>query len=343
MPDITLLSKLTSTTFSFQSTVRKLQVAARDWIYKQRRMRPLRNRNPNCYRLITIRTTAGRFFMKPTRACRRTIGGIVARYQEAFGIEIYAYTFLSNHYHMLIKAPLGNTDEFMENVNREIARRLNFQNGRSGQFWSRRYDDQTVISDEDLLEAFLYVTTNATRHGLVEDAAVWPGLSSIQHSLTERSRRFSFYHHSEQDPDKKTTIHYLQLSILPVFATLNQKQRRNKIHVLLSKRMNELQQKRLAEGGGFSGIEKITSQSGYDRPQNMAKSPRPPCYTKCSKLRYQFVKQLRIVRARYNEASYRFRLGLLNVTFPEYTFRPPQHRRPRIVPFSPLDPVVIGA
>jgi REP element-mobilizing transposase RayT len=281
--------------------------------------------------------------MKPTRNCRRTIGGIIARYQEAFGIQIYAYTFLSNHYHMLIKAPFENTDEFMENVNREIARRLNFQNGRSGQFWSRRYDDQEVLSEDDLLEAFLYVTTNATRHGLVEDAAEWPGLSSIQQSLTGRTRRFSFFHHSEKNPEKKTTTHFLKLATLPIFASLSPKQRQNKISTLLQKRITELHKTRASEGGAYLGAENIQSQSVYDRPQKMARSPRPPCYTKCSKLRYQFVKKLRALRAKYQEASFLFRLGHLNITFPRHTFRPLQHRRPRIVPFTPLDPVELPA
>jgi len=80
-------------------------------------------------------------WITPSSNVKKLIGGIIARYQEFLQIEIYAYCILSNHLHLLIKSPNGNTDEFCENVNREIARRLNWKHHREGQFWSRRYDD----------------------------------------------------------------------------------------------------------------------------------------------------------------------------------------------------------
>ena len=52
----------------------------------------------------------------PTAKNTKLIGGIIARYQELLGVEIYAYTILSNHIHLLIKAPRGNSDEFIENI-----------------------------------------------------------------------------------------------------------------------------------------------------------------------------------------------------------------------------------
>ncbi|MCB9030042.1 MAG: hypothetical protein H6619_03250 [Deltaproteobacteria bacterium] len=81
-------------------------------------MRELRNRDPEIYRLITIRTVESRLWITPNSKTRKLIGGIVGRYQEIFGIEIV---------------------------------------------------DQQILGDKDLLECFLYVETNATNHGLIED------------------------------------------------------------------------------------------------------------------------------------------------------------------------------
>jgi putative transposase len=126
-------------------------------------MKPLRDRDPDSYRHITIRTHDGKFYLRPNRTVRRIIGGIIARYQEMLDIEIYAYAFLSNHYHLIIRAPHSNVDAFTGHLNREIARRMNYLNKRTGSIWPRPYTDQKILSEEDLLEAFLYITTNPTR------------------------------------------------------------------------------------------------------------------------------------------------------------------------------------
>jgi REP element-mobilizing transposase RayT len=75
-------------------------------------MRPIRNSDPYIYRLITIRTDEARLWMVPSNSVRELIGGIIARYQEIFKVEIFAYCVLSNHYHLLVRALKGNIDEF---------------------------------------------------------------------------------------------------------------------------------------------------------------------------------------------------------------------------------------
>lgn len=187
--------------------------------------RPLRNTDPEVYRLITIRTQEARLWITPSSNVKKLIGGILARYQEAFEILIYAYCVLGNHFHLLIKAPKGNTDEFCENVNREIARRLNWKHRREGSFWGRRYDDQVVLSEDDLLEAFLYVTTNPTKHGLLRDSSEWPGLNSFHQAISEKTRQFSFYHYSAPEGGERVSTHGLELSILPQFEGLSKAER----------------------------------------------------------------------------------------------------------------------
>ena len=300
-------------------------------------MRPLRNADPEIYRLITIRTTHGKFFMKPNRKIRRTIAGIIARYQELLNIEIFCYQFLSNHYHLIVKAPQANIDEFMENVNREIARRCNYYLHREGHFWGRRYDDQEILSEDDLLEAFLYVTTNCCRHGLVDDARKWVGLNCFNQVLSERVQYHSFHHYSAVREEDRVTVHSLRLTVLPQFKGLSKKQRYKRLLELLEARMQAIREGRYKDGGGFVGMEIIKEQDPEDTPRKMSRSRRPPCYTMSNELRRDWVKRERVRRERFGDSSRRYRLGDLTVEFPPYTFRPPVHRKPRIVPFQPLD------
>lgn len=298
---------------------------------------PIRDRDPSLYRLITIRTVRGEMWLQPNGSNRRLIGGILARYQEIFGIEIYAYTVLSNHIHLIIRAPRGNTDEFAENVNREIARRINWRYRREGSLWGRRYSDQEVLDPEsDLLEAFIYVTLNCTRHGLLRDAREWKGLHSYDQCLSESDRVFHFTHYSELNAEgvPRRTTHKLKLSVLPQFSALSKGRRKKKISKLLRERLELMWKER--GNTPYLGQATIEEQAPGEVPHRMSRSPRPACYSKCSKLIREFMKARRLLLERFSEASMRFRLGRLYVQFPAHTFKPPMHRLPRISPFNEI-------
>lgn len=299
-------------------------------------VRPLRDKDPGAYRLITVRTEEARLWMIPSEHMNAIIGGALARYQEACGILIFAYTFLSNHYHLVIQAPQANADEFEENVNREIARRVNKLHKRKGKFWARRYDDQKILREEDLLEAFVYVTTNGVRHGMVEDPADWPGLNSYEHALSEEHREFTFFRSSVRNPAERETRHTLTLSPLPQFAHLAPAERRVELLRLLKARADGIVDSRYETGQGFLGRRQIISQTPGTIPINVSTRPRPPCYTKDSGLRREFQLERRSRRESYTVASRRYRLGESEIAFPLYSYKPPLHRLPRSAPFVPL-------
>lgn len=298
--------------------------------------KPLRDTDPSLYRLITIRTLDARLWMIPSRNMEKLIGGILARYIEILGIELYAYCFLSNHFHLLIKAPLSNTDELLENVNREIARRVNWKNHRLGTFWQGPYSDQEVLSEADLTEAFLYITTNAVHHGLVEHPGQWPGLCSYGQSLTERERGFTFYYYSAPEPEQRACHHSLKLSILPQFQELSSQERRKRVSHLIDERTKHLVDQRQLKGGGFLGRAAILEQVPGSLPKEVSRSPRPCAYTKNPALYKEARAKARARRAAFDYSSCRFRMGDLSVKFPEFCFKPPLHRKPRGAPFEIL-------
>ena len=302
-------------------------------------MRPIRNTDPSIFRIVSIRTCEARLWMIPSRNLRKLLGGILARYQEIFRIEIYAYFFLTNHFHLLLRAPYGNLDEFCENLNREIARRMNWKLKREGRFWSRRYDDIPLGREEDLLEAFLYVTTNATRHGLIENSEEWPGLHSFSHAINEKDRVFSFTHYSATDGMPRTTQHTLKLSILPQMESLTRAERAIKLRELLGERIKMYKDERKANNQGFLGLEGVIAQEPGNVPINVSRSKRPSCYTTCKDTWIRFRKFVRERIAHYREASFDYRRGILDAVFPEFSFKPPLHRLPRIRPFTPIQMV----
>ena len=294
---------------------------------------PLRDKDPELYRLITIRTEGARLWMRPSKDVNKIIGSVLARYSEILKITLYSYAFLSNHYHLLLKAPKGNADEFAENVNREIARRINWKLFRSGKFWARRYSEQAVLSEDDLLEAFLYVSTNPTKHGLVPDSRDWPGLCSINQSLSDKTLTYSFYHHSAEEEKDRITQHSLVLTPLPQHQGLSKKDRNKELTLLFANRTKFLVDERIANGKGFLGVQGIREQNPHSIPETVSKSPRPPCYTRNAELRKEFRKAECQRRKAYFEASMKYRLGDYQAQFPIHTHKPPRHRKPRVAPF----------
>jgi hypothetical protein len=209
---------------------------------------------------------------------------------------------------------------------------VNWKNNRKGKFWQRRYDDQEIKTEADLLEAFLYVTTNPTRHGLVKDASRWPGLNSYEHCLDGQDRVYSFTEYSNKEGEK-TTSHLLKLSILPQFEHISREARSVMLSGLLKQRLACIVEERLRNKKGFLTIEKVLQQTPGAVPEEVSRSSRPSCYTKDLEVRRAHREITRERRKRYTIASFLYRLGKKNYSFPPFSFKPPKHRLPRVAPF----------
>ena len=292
--------------------------------------RPLRDRDPENYHLVTVRTEEARIWMVPSQKVNEVIGGVLARYQELLRITIYAFCILGNHLHLLVHACDRNLDQYMENVLREIARRVNRLNDRRGHLWSRRYDDQVIMRQEDLLEAFLYVSTNAVKHGLVKDMRSWPGLSSYQ-LMDDNPRQYPFVHYSRRADSGKpaVSLHRLTLTCLPQHAGVRLSKRRALVSELIDERQQWIVRERLRSGAGFLGAKSVLRQPPGRIPATVSYSPRPICYTSDPKLRKEYRAERSLFRQYYCEASEKFRSGKLDTRFPAHCFKPPLHRSPR--------------
>ena len=299
--------------------------------------RPLRNSDPSFFRHIIMRTDEARLWMVPSREMEELLGGIVARYQEILGIEIFAYCFLTNHFHLLIRAPRSNTDEFMENVNREIARRVNWLNKRQGKFWGRPYEDKQVPREVDIVAVLLYITTNCVHHGLVHSSSKWPGLSSYEQCFSLEPRKFCFHHHSAGEGEEKETHHFLKLTSIPEFSFLNPLERAEKLKLLIEEKTTRIIIERKEKGShGFFGVQAVKAQKPGEIPHDVAHSSRASGYSKCPETLREHRLQKRERTSQYRHASMRFRLGDMMVEFPPHSYKPPLHRKPRLFHFTPL-------
>ena len=305
-------------------------------------MRPIRDTNPNKVHLLTCRTRLSELLFVPNNKINNCLGGIIAKYAQFYNIELYSAVIPSNHYHMLLRGE--NVSLFAENINREIAKRVNIILGRKGSLWGRRYDDQITIEETDELEGLLYILTNPVKHGLVTHSKHWPGLSTYSQVLGAKAQFFTFLNYTEfkkaQLKAKATgevvhrsdyeTRFELKLSPLRLYRDLSDNDRIKTLNYLLEKRIKKLCEERREQGRGFLGRKTILSQStAGEFPIETNKTIRPVCYTKCLIALKEFKEELKLKIAQYREASIKYRQGMLDAIFPPHCFYPPRHHKPK--------------
>lgn len=304
-------------------------------------MNPLRRIDPEKLYHVTNRTVNEEFWMLPQKQVTEVIGGIVARFQEMHRIRIFALDVLSNHYHLLAQSPYGNLSNFEQDINREIAKRINRLTGRRGALWARRFSAQPAPEAVDVLDALLYVTTNPVHHGLVKHPRHWPGLNSYWQLLGSKDREYTFTHYTAlnlaraRSKGKKVKIenfqtkHTLKISPLPMFESLSKEERVEKLNTLIEERTKRIVDTARENGTGFLGKKKILEQKFGSRPRSVKRSPRPSCFSKCPDTVRRHRREAKALREEYTEASIKYRSGERDTEFPKFTYRPPTHHHPR--------------
>ena len=88
---------------------------------------------------------------------------------------IFGYVVMSNHLHMIVDIPQGNSiSNFMRDFKRMTAKEFyGIRNMKSGHLWQDRFDDLCLISKEVALTKLNYIHQNPVRAGLVEKAEDW--------------------------------------------------------------------------------------------------------------------------------------------------------------------------
>ncbi len=89
--------------------------------------------------------------------------------------EIYAYCFMSNHVHIVLKEKnAGDISLIMKRILTKYARWYNIKYGRSGALIANRYKSVPVEIDEYFLQLIRYVHQNPVKAGIVNEIDAYP-------------------------------------------------------------------------------------------------------------------------------------------------------------------------
>jgi len=124
--------------------------------------RPLRIQFENAYCHVTCRGNARQpIFSSDTD--RSAFLDLLGRSVDIYQTEILAYVLMVNHFHLLVKTPLGNLQEFMRHFNISYTGWHNRRHRRSGHLYQGRYHSFLIDADNYLKEVSRYIHLNPVK------------------------------------------------------------------------------------------------------------------------------------------------------------------------------------
>ena len=283
---------------------------------------------------VTNRCFQAQFLLRPSKRVNAIILGLLAKYAEEYDIEIFGFVFMSNHFHLLLRARKLNLSRFMGVFQSVLTRELNRLFDRDDTIFPRRFTSPEVLDDESMWEKMHYMMNNPCLSNLVDHPDKWPGISSWQiHKSGEPMvgrvlNREKLRRLRRKDPNTHVSEAYdfyvLDTTPLPLQEGLERSEQDQRLVDMVEERAEELQRQRKEAGIPCVGAEAIKSQHWSHTPDSPKKSNCPLCICADPITRKEHRKAYRATLDRYRKAMSRYRANKANPGFPPGTIPPGQ-------------------
>jgi REP element-mobilizing transposase RayT len=273
------------------------------------------------------------------------IGSCMARGIQMFGVHLYGFVWMSNHGHLLLRAPKANFADFMAYLNGQIAVNVNRFLGRKHQLWARRYAASQVLDEAAELQMLGYLLANPQNAGIANSIDEWPGLSSGTSFFEDIKQRFLCFDRTRWykggrpnniAPYLSTVV--LKHMMLPQLSMFDVKELRRKLRSLIKGQVKplDLVDTKVDIDPVLPVRRQLLARTVIptDRPESSKsnprkRSPQPLCHTTKPSLRKLYKAWYREFCVAYQNSSREYRLGDTDTEFPPGSFAPSKYPRAR--------------
>lgn len=94
---------------------------------------------------------------------------LLSQIHSRYHIEIHSYCLMSNHYHLLVRTPLGNLSRAMRHLDGVYTQKFNRHTGTDGSLFRGRYKSILIESNSYLLQLSRYIHLNPVQAKIVSN------------------------------------------------------------------------------------------------------------------------------------------------------------------------------
>ena len=153
----------------------------------------------------SVRTMHRFYLLKPDHETNEAILYLLGHYGQMWGMEILAFSFMSNHYHLVAKDTLGMRPNFFRDFNRSLAQFLKAKHGWSGAVFKKMAPPVVLRSAFAVADKIGYTLANPVAAGAVRFPKEWPGVISriedMGRKRYERKRPVHYFGRRKTLPD----------------------------------------------------------------------------------------------------------------------------------------------
>ena len=279
---------------------------------------------------VTVRCFQRRFLLRPSDETNEVLGGVLSRALRLHGVELFAFSCVSNHLHLVVRAPRGNLPKFMQYLLTNISKKIGKLVGWRGSFWERRYSAEPILDDAALLERVRYVLSHGVKEGLVRHCRDWPGLSCLSLMLDGRPRSFRWFNWTRRTSgnarraarplldERWAESEELRLTPLPIPAL----QTVQAVRRFLKRAINAIEEQASRKYRRVLGRTGVLEQRPHASPGPATRRPRPLCHTSIPEMVDLFRERYRRFAEAFHRASALWRRGDHGASFPESAIKP---------------------
>lgn len=222
--------------------------------------------------LFTRNTAQSEFLLTPSEKVKQIYLYCLAEAAERYRITLYAFIAMSTHQHVVSKDNEANHPKFIEQLDKMLAKVLNYHWDRCQNLWATEQPNVCLIArPEDVLEKVLYTIANPVNADAVEHCADWPGALSLSLMLSGKPMRIARPKGYFTDDSVMPEFVELRIARVPGFEEMSQEDYAAMVLARLREIEDRARARRRETGKRVEGRKAVLARKHTDRPT----TPRP--------------------------------------------------------------------